>query len=158
MKVCHSVQPEGMTSGSSLLLEMMFTPRQLSLAPQVSGHIYFLVNRLIEIILFQISKSKMFPPPYMLHRALKLPKLIAPLIYAVSVAAGLEILGHEMKGLIQGARNLRQLGIEELGLPLPKLIVVGDQSTGKSSLIEGIRSAIEFSSKKVRFLTNLGEI
>lgn len=97
-------------------------------------------------------------PPYLLHSALKLPKLIAPLIYAVSVAAGLEILGHEMKELIQGARNLRQLGIEELGLPLPKLIVVGDQSTGKSSLIEGIRSAIEFTSKKIRFLTNLGEM
>lgn len=48
-----------------------------------------------------------------------------------------------MKGLIKGARNLRQLGIEELGLPLPKLIVVGDQSTGKSSLIEAIRSAIK---------------
>lgn len=51
-----------------------------------------------------------------------------------------------MKGLIQGARNLRQLGIEELGLPLPKLIVVGDQSTGKSSLIEAIRSAIKLDS------------
>lgn len=56
-----------------------------------------------------------------------------------------------MKGLIQGARNLRKLGIEELGLPLPKLIVVGDQSTGKSSLIEGIRSVIGFTSSKVRF-------
>lgn len=87
----------------------------------------------------------------MFHRALKLPKLIALLIYSISVTAGLGILGREMKGLIQGARNLRQLGIEELGLPLPKLIVVGDQSTGKSSLIEGIRSAIEFTDSKVRF-------
>lgn len=75
----------------------------------------------------------------------------------MSVAIGLGVLGREMKGLIQGARNLRQLGIEELGLPLPKLIVVGDQSTGKSSLIEGIRSAIGFPSSKVRFQTNLCE-
>lgn len=87
----------------------------------------------------------------MFHRALKLPKLIALLIYSISVTAGLGVLGREMKGLIQGVRNLRQLGIEELGLPLPKLIVVGDQSTGKSSLIEGIRSAIEFTGSKVRF-------
>lgn len=71
--------------------------------------------------------------------------------FSVSVAVGLEVLGYEMKGLIKGAKNLRQLGIEELGLPLPKLIVVGDQSTGKSSLIEGIRSAIGFPSSKVRF-------
>lgn len=76
------------------------------------------------------------------HRVFKLPKFIALLIYSVSIATGLEVLGHDLKELTKGARKLRQLGIEELGLPLPKIIVVGDQSTGKSSLIEGIRSAI----------------
>lgn len=93
----------------------------------------------------------------MLHRAFKLPKSIAPLIYPVSIATGLEVLGHDLKELIKGAGKLRKLGIEELGLPLPKLIVVGDQSTGKSSLIEGIRSAIVVISRLVRCQTNVCE-
>ncbi|KAL9610388.1 MAG: hypothetical protein Q9167_004898 [Letrouitia subvulpina] len=51
---------------------------------------------------------------------------------------GLEILGRGVKVLVEAVRNLRRLGVEDLVLPLPKICVVGDQSTGKSSLIEGI--------------------
>ena len=51
---------------------------------------------------------------------------------------GLQVLGSEMKKLNQGIRDLRSLGIRNLDRPLPKICVVGDQSTGKSSLIEGI--------------------
>ena len=42
------------------------------------------------------------------------------------------------KELIQAVRVLRHLGMEDLDLPLPKIVVVGDQSTGKSSLIKGV--------------------
>ncbi|KAL8815160.1 MAG: hypothetical protein Q9223_005679 [Gallowayella weberi] len=52
--------------------------------------------------------------------------------------AGLELLGQGMKALVTLVQNLRDLGVEDLVLPLPKICVLGDQSTGKSSLVEGI--------------------
>lgn len=59
--------------------------------------------------------------------------------FSSATGTGLEILGRKAKELIQSIQKLRQLGIEDLGLPLPKIALIGDQSTGKSSLIEGIR-------------------
>lgn len=44
----------------------------------------------------------------------------------------------DMKALIDKIRDIRSLGIDDEILPLPKICVVGDQSTGKSSLVEGM--------------------
>ncbi|KAF6240067.1 hypothetical protein HO173_001677 [Letharia columbiana] len=51
---------------------------------------------------------------------------------------GLQALGRGVKELVQAIQELRYLGVEDLILPLPKIACVGDQSAGKSSLIEGI--------------------
>ena len=43
----------------------------------------------------------------------------------------LEVLGRGVKELVQAVQDLRHLGVEDLVLPLPKIVVVGDQSTGE---------------------------
>lgn len=53
-------------------------------------------------------------------------------------AAALDTMTFDMKGLIKKIQDLRSLGIEDRNIALPKICVVGDQSTGKSSLIEAI--------------------
>ncbi|KAJ5983990.1 hypothetical protein N7481_006089 [Penicillium waksmanii] len=62
----------------------------------------------------------------------------APVLSQPSVSATLDTLTFDMKGLIKKIQDLRNLGIEDSNIALPKICVVGDQSTGKSSLIEAI--------------------
>ncbi|KAJ5773178.1 hypothetical protein N7457_008074 [Penicillium paradoxum] len=50
----------------------------------------------------------------------------------------LDELTLSMKNLVKKIQDLSHLGIEDSKITLPKICVVGDQSTGKSSLIEGI--------------------
>lgn len=51
---------------------------------------------------------------------------------ATSERTASEALGEEARVLMQKIRDLRTLGIEDTDLPLPKICVVGDQSTGVS--------------------------
>lgn len=51
---------------------------------------------------------------------------------------GLDVLNGEMRDMVDLVNRLRASGIEDLGLPLPRIAVVGNQSAGKSSLIEAI--------------------
>lgn len=55
-----------------------------------------------------------------------------------SVSSTLDCLTLDMKTLVKRIQQLSHLGIEDNNIALPKICVVGDQSTGKSSLIEGI--------------------
>lgn len=57
---------------------------------------------------------------------------------ASSVEDRLEVLGGGMRHMVDLINRLRASGVEDLGLPLPKIAVIGNQSAGKSSLIEAI--------------------
>lgn len=50
----------------------------------------------------------------------------------------INLISQDMKTLVKKIQDLRHLGIEDSNIALPKICVVGDQSTGKSSLIEGM--------------------
>ncbi|KAI9862337.1 MAG: hypothetical protein M1813_004813 [Trichoglossum hirsutum] len=58
--------------------------------------------------------------------------------YTAPPEPGLEILGRGMREMVEVINRLRQVGVEDFVLPLPKIAVVGNQSAGKSSLIEAI--------------------
>ncbi|KAE8151217.1 P-loop containing nucleoside triphosphate hydrolase protein [Aspergillus avenaceus] len=50
----------------------------------------------------------------------------------------IRIIARDMKELVKKIQDLRHIGIEDNQIDLPKICVIGDQSTGKSSLIEGM--------------------
>jgi GTP-binding protein EngB required for normal cell division len=54
------------------------------------------------------------------------------------VTTGFDVMTLDMADLVKKIQELSHLGIEDNRIALPKICVVGDQSTGKSSLIEGI--------------------
>ena len=55
-----------------------------------------------------------------------------------SSGTALDTLGGGMRKMVELVNKLRAAGIEGLGLGLPRIAVVGNQSAGKSSLIEAI--------------------
>jgi hypothetical protein len=52
--------------------------------------------------------------------------------------ASLQIVGEKVALLVDAIEELRQLGLKELDTELPELVLIGDQSAGKSTLMGAI--------------------
>lgn len=67
---------------------------------------------------------------------------IAPSMAAQSIAnnigGSLQIVGEKVKLLVDAIEDLRKLGLREIDTELPELVLIGDQSAGKSSLMGAI--------------------
>ena len=50
----------------------------------------------------------------------------------------MDVLSSQSKLLVGIINELDKLGIEKSQIPLPKIIVIGDQSAGKSSIVQAI--------------------
>ncbi|EKG12798.1 hypothetical protein MPH_10041 [Macrophomina phaseolina MS6] len=77
---------------------------------------------------------KMEPPPSQLSQADPTSRSTT----AIPDNRAIEILGRGVKELVQAINKIEQLGITKVAGDTPKVVVVGDQSTGKSSVINAI--------------------
>ena len=92
-------------------------------------------------MLTDIYTASLASHPFSRQPTLQLPRQsMAPSIASRLPAPGasLELVGEKVSLLVNAIDELRKLGLKEIDTELPELVLVGDQSAGKSSLMGAI--------------------
>ncbi|KAL2870486.1 putative dynamin GTPase [Aspergillus lucknowensis] len=79
--------------------------------------------------------------PQLIHRDLETAATLSPAMEShtkTSSSDSISNIACSMTKLVKKIQDLRHIGIEDYHITLPKICVIGGQSTGKSSLIEGM--------------------
>ncbi|KAL2069544.1 hypothetical protein VTL71DRAFT_14223 [Oculimacula yallundae] len=94
---------------------------------------------------FLIAQREHSSSPGLPSRSSRLPSTPTPTMRnrprqdpSLRMESGLEVVGRNVKKLVETIDKLKRIGLKSIDAQLPELVLVGDQSAGKSSLMGAI--------------------